>query len=162
MKKFVLTLLCILFMIIDNSILPFLAVKTYYPSILFTFVMLYSIINGKWEALWIGVFSGALQDLYFVNAFGINSLVNMLVCVTAAAIGENLFKERALIPVALSFFIGLLKYGLVYLLLFIIGQKSDYRAILYCSLYSLVLAVFMYKKVYKLSQKPFMKREWRF
>jgi rod shape-determining protein MreD len=162
MKRLVLAVVCILLFILDNTIMPFFSINTYYPSILFTFAAIYSIINGKKEAVFIGVFSGVLQDIYFFNGFGINSLANMVACVVAATIGESLFKEKSAIPIVSTLFIGMLKSSLVYIVLYAIGQKSDYKAIIFTGVYGTLLAVFMYKKIYRFSQKPFMKREWRF
>jgi rod shape-determining protein MreD len=162
MKKIVLALISIVLFIIDNTIMPYLAIKTYYPSMLLAFVMLYSIVNGTWEGLWIGAFSGILQDLYFSNVLGINALANMFVCIAIAIIGENLFKNKSFIPVIATFFIGMLKYGVVFILLYLVGQKPDYRAIFYCSLYGMVISAVIYKIVYRFSQMPFMKKEWRF
>jgi rod shape-determining protein MreD len=162
MKKLILILICVLLFILDNTIMPFVAIQTYYPSILFTFVMLYSMINGAWEGLWIGAFSGILQDLYYSNVLGVNALANMLVCIAIAKVGENLFKDKMIVPVLATFFIGILKYGIVFALLYVIGQKYDYRAIFYCNLYGMVLSVLIYKMIYRLSQRPFMKKEWRF
>jgi rod shape-determining protein MreD len=162
MKKILLMLICLILFIFDNTIIPFFSIRTYYPSFLFVFALCYSIINGKWEALWIGVFSGILQDIYFFQGFGINSLVNMIVCIAAAALGENLFKEKFLIPVISTFALGFLKEILVFVILYIAGQQADYKAIVYCSLYGTFIAIFMYSRVYKLSQRPFMKQEWKF
>ncbi len=68
--------------------------KGVYPSLLFTFAVLYALMSGYWEAVFIGVLSGFLQDVYFVNVFGVNMLVNMLVCLIAAYIGESVFKHK--------------------------------------------------------------------
>lgn len=162
MKKLVLGILCVLFLIIDNTLMPFLAVKTYYPSLLFTFSICYSVINGKWEGVWIGAFGGLLQDLYFLNTIGINALVNMLICVLAAEVGENIFKEKKLIPVVASFFLCAAKGIMIFAISYIIGQRTDIMATFYVSIYTMVVAILMYKKVYNLSQKHFMKKEWKF
>lgn len=162
MKKIFLVFICLVLFIVDNTIVPFFNINTYYPSILFIFGLCYSIINGKWEALWIGVLTGVLQDIYFFQGFGINSLVNMIVCIIAAAFGENLFKEKSLIPVLSTFALAFLKGFLVFAMLYIVGQQADYKAIVYCSLYDTFVAAFMYKKIYMLSQRPFMKQQWKF
>lgn len=162
MKRLVLVLLSVLFLVMDNTLIPFFAIKNYYPSLLFLFAVFYSLINGKWEAVWIGVLSGILQDVYFPNIFGINSLTNMLVCLIAAEVGKNIFKEKRLIPVISSFFLCAIKEILVFILLYILGQKSDIQVVLYNSLYTMFIAIFMYKRVYNLSQKHYMKTEWKF
>jgi rod shape-determining protein MreD len=162
MKKVVLFLLCVLFLILDNTVVPFLAIKGYYPSLLFTFVLCYAIVNDKWSALWIGVFSGLLQDLYLFNGFGVNSLTNMLVCVLASLFGDNLFREKSLIPIMSTLMFSLIKNALVFSVLYIAKQYTDPKVIVFNSVYGLLISFFMYKRVYNLCQRPFMKREWKF
>ena len=162
MKKIVLVLLCVFFMILDDTLMPFFAIRTFYPSMLLVFILCYSIVNGKWEGLFLGIFSGILQDIYFFNGFGINAFVNMLVCILAGILGERLFKERSFIPVISIFFISLIKISLVFILLFIVGQRTNPEMIFYNSIYGMFLGIFVYKRVYRLSQRPFMKREWKF
>ncbi len=46
-----------------------------------------------------------------------------------------------IVPVLATFFIGILKYEWFLAILYVIGQKYDYRAIFYCNLYGMVLSV---------------------
>lgn len=163
MKKiFMLIFLCILFFILDNTLVPFFAIKGYYPSLLLLFVIFYSIINGSYQGIWIGVFSGILQDLYFFNGFGINTFTNMLICTAAGFIGITIFKEKMLIPVLASFFLTLAKGILVFSILYIAKIYTPFNHILYNSIYSMVVSIFMYKWVYKLCDKDYMKKKWSF
>jgi len=49
MKKWILFLISLVLLILDNSFMPFLAIKGAFPSLLFVFAIAYSIINGKKE-----------------------------------------------------------------------------------------------------------------
>ena len=96
MKKiFYLFLICVSLLILDNTIITFFSINHIYPSLLFIFIVSYSIINGAEEGVVLGIFAGALQDLYFFNGTGINMLTNMLICVIAAEIGKGIFKEKS-------------------------------------------------------------------
>ena len=114
MKRLILILICLLLFIVDNTLVPFFSIKGVYPSLLFTFAVLYALMSGYWEAVFVGVLSGFLQDIYFVNVFGVNMLVNMLVCLIAAYIGESVFKHKKTIPVLYNVFIGFFMYNWVY------------------------------------------------
>ena len=162
--KRILTLvfLCILFLILDNTLMPLLKIHGAYPSLIFTFALCYSIVSSPKDALIIGVFTGMLQDLYFFNGFGINMLCNMLVCVAASNIGKNIFIEKSLVPILSSFVLSLAKGLVVFSLLFTIKQNTDVEVILYQALCNLIACIFMYKFTYKLSKKEHMKKEWRF
>lgn len=161
-KKLTLIVLCILFLILDNTVMPFFSVSGSYGSLLFVFVISYSFINDYKDAIIIGVFSGLLQDLYMFNGIGLNALTNMLLCILACKIGENIFKEKRLIPVISTFFLGLLKGVIIFSILYVLKIKMDIMPILINSIYSIVLSFFIYKRVYKLCEKPFMKKQWKF
>ena len=109
MKRVVLIIICICLFIIDNTILPYYAYGYIFPNLLFIFAIGFSIVNGKNEAVAIGVFTGFLQDLFFIYGFGINMLLNMILCYIAAKIGESIYKENRIIPVIVCLIISLLK-----------------------------------------------------
>lgn len=155
-------LLCILFLILDNTLMPLLKINGAYPSLLFVFALCYSIVSSPRDAIIIGVFTGALQDVYFLNAFGINMLCNMLMCFVAANIGKSIFIEKSFFPIISSFALSLVKGLIVFCILVLIKQYINMEVIIYQAIYNLVVCIFMYKFAYKLSQKQYMKREWKF
>ena len=161
-KTFITVLLIILFFILDNALVSFFAIRHYYPNILFVFIICFSIVNGKWQGLWVGVFSGMLQDIFFYNAFGINSLLNMIVCVIAGAIGINIFKNKRLIPMVSTLGLSILKGLGLFAILLILGQQTDYKNIFFNAIYEMVICIFMYKPIYKLYHKNSMKKDWKF
>ena len=154
--------LCILFLILDNTLMPLLKIHGANPSLIFTFALCYSIVSSPKDAVIIGVFTGALQDLYFLNGLGINMLTNMLMCLVAAEIGKSIFIEKALLPILSSFVLSVVKGLIVVSIMFLIKQYTHIGVVVYQGIYNLVVSIFMYKFVYKLSQKEFMKKEWRF
>jgi len=163
MKKFgMLFFLCVLFSVLDNTLVPFFAIRGYFPSLLFIFIIFYSINNGSWEGVWLGAFSGFLQDLYFFNGFGINSFINILLCAAAGFIGIGIFKEKRLIPVFSGLILTLVKGVLVFSILYITKVYSPFADILYNSIYGMVVSIFMYKPIYRLCQKEYMQRKWSF
>lgn len=161
-KVLILFLLSILFFILDNVLMPFLAIKTIYPSLLLVFMICYSMVNGKWEGLWLGVFCGLLQDIYFTSGFGLNALINMIICIIAGVIGDNIFKEKNLIPVASCFSLSFLKGTVLLIVLYFLKINVDFKDVFFISLYNMVISAIIYKKVYKLCQKEYMQKRWKF
>jgi len=154
--------LCILFLILDNTLMPLLKINGACPSLLFTFALCYSIVSSPKDAVIVGIFTGALQDVYFINGFGINMLSNMLMCVIAANIGKSIFIEKSFLPIVSSFALSLVKGLMVFSILFLIKQNMHMEIILFQGIYNLVVSIFMYKFTYKLSRKEYMKTEWNF
>ncbi|GAA0114297.1 rod shape-determining protein MreD [Clostridium senegalense] len=163
MKK-ILTLIGItlLLTILDNTLVTFFAIKSVYPSLVLIFIISYSIINGEKEAILLGIFSGAIQDLYFFNGLGVNMLTNMVICYIAAVVGKSIFKEKSFVPIVSTLFLSILKGILILIILYLMDIKINTENILYTSLYNMVLSIILYRYVYKLSETKFIKKEWRF
>lgn len=162
MRKWVLLLISILLLVIDNSFMPYLKISDSYPSLLFIFSIAYSIINGREEGIFIGVVSGLLQDVFFGNIFGINSLLNMLICFIAAIIGENIYKEKKFIPVISMIFLYLLKVVGIYIIYKLLGYTINFRIGIFTSIYSGIIMFFGYNYVLKLYTNEYKKSKWRF
>jgi rod shape-determining protein MreD len=143
--------------------MPFIAIKGVYPSILFTFVICYSIINGKREAIGLGILSGLLQDIYFAQGFGYNAFTNLILCYIAAIIGENIFKHKKLIPVLSVCGITIAKFILIFIVTYIVNININFDLrVLVMGIYNMIVAFFMYNWVYNMSNKNYMKSQWKF
>jgi len=164
MKKAVyLILITILLLILDNTLITFFAINHIYPSLLFVFIISYSIINDPIEGIVLGVLAGLLQDLYFFNGIGINMVSNLITCYLASQIGKGIFKDKSIIPIVSTFFLSFLKGLLLLGILFSLKIKSGgISVILYKALYDMIASIILYRLVFKLSETKTMKKEWRF
>ena len=162
MKKVILVLISILLLILDNSVMPFLSIYGAFPSLLFTFAVLYSIINGAEDALFIGVVSGLLQDIFFSGGMGINALTNMVICLIAAYVGNGVFKNKKLIPVSTVFGATIVKHIAVFCIFYFLHYKVRLNNILIVAIYNSVIAFVSYKFVLMLSDTENVNSKWRF
>lgn len=162
MKKWILVLISLLLLILDNSLMPFFSIKGAYPTLIFTFAIAYSIIYGRKEAVIIGVTSGLLQDIFFYNGFGVNSLINMLLCLLAAIIGENIYREKKLIPVVSMVFLSLLKVFAIALILRLSDKTVNGTIGIYSSIYNAGVMFLGYNSVLRLYDNNYKKKSWRF
>jgi len=163
MRKIItlITITLILF-ILDNSLIPFISIKGFLPSLVFVFIIGYSIINGSWEGLWLGVFAGLLQDIYFGNFFGINAFVNLISCALAGFIGKNIFRQKTIIPILSEFLLSIFK-GLVIFAIFYFAKKDiRIKTIIFNGIYNMVISIIVYKYIYKLCGKEYMQVKWKF
>lgn len=162
MKKFIVILISILLLVIDNSILPDYAIYGGFPSLLFVFAIAYALINGKNDAVFIGVVSGILQDVYFIKGFGINSLINLILCLVAAIIGENILKKNKIIPVISALLLSLIKVLLVAGLLRAFNESISIEPALLSAVYNSIIMIFVYNVILTTCNKYMDKDKWRF
>lgn len=161
MKNIVLVIISILLLILDNSFMPFLEIKGAYPSLLFIFSIGYSIIKGKEEGVKMGVISGLLQDVFFFRGFGVNALVNMLICYVTGVVGEGIWKEKKLIPMITIFLGSIVKILGVFLIMSIFSIKVDIIRGIYIGIYNSALMFIVYGFIYKFYMKDEKQMTWR-
>ena len=162
MKKLIILIISILLLVIDNTILSYYAIDGIFPSLLFIFAIALSIIKGSEYALFIGILSGFLQDIFFFHGFGVNMLLNMLLCVLASVIGRGVFKENRLIPVLTCLLVSVLKTIGVIILFKLFSENIDIKAALGSSVLNSIVLLFVYKKILRLSDKYLSTDKWRF
>ena len=157
MKRLVLIVISIILLILDNSLIPFFSIKGIYPNLLFVFAIGYSIINGKEEGIKIGVISGLLQDIFFFNVFGVNALVNMFCCFIAGVVGEDIWRDKKLIPTIAMFFITILKFLGVYIVFYFLKIDIELVRGIYVGIYNALVIFLTYTLIMKLSEIEYKK-----
>lgn len=162
MEKLIIVLVSIGLVILDNSLIPFFSIKGYYPSILFTFAIAYSIINQREKAVFTGVVSGILQDIFFFHGFGVNSLLNLLLCLFASFIGEGIVKNKRVIPVISIFLITVIKYICIFIIFYLLGIHIQFSKGIFMGMYNGVIMFFVYKIVMNIYDDEYSKQRWRF
>lgn len=162
MKRIIIIAISLFLLILENTLLPSYSIMQGYPSILFVFAIAFSIINGKEDAIFIGIVSGLLQDVFFINGSGINLLVNFILCLLAAKIGEGIFKKNRLIPVISCFILSVLKIIMIAILFIPFGKKINLNMAIMSALLNTIVMVIGYKFVLTTSKKYWKKDEWRF
>ena len=162
--KRILTLLLIIIglFILDNSVVPLFSIGGYCPSLLLVFTLGYAILIDPIDAIFLGIVSGLIQDVYFHGVLGVNGFLNMGACVICSVIGTKIFREKRLFPVIIIFFLSALKYAIVFIVMYSLGVKYNYLNILFGSFYNMIIAIIAYGWIYNLSQKSFMVRDWEF
>ena len=129
---------------------------------LFVFAIAYSLINGKGKAIFIGVVSGILQDIFFFHGFGVNSLLNLLLCVLASIVGEGIVKNKRLIPVISIFAITIIKYIGVIIIFYLLDIDIQFSKSIIMGIYNGVVMFFIYKIVMNIYDDEYSKQRWRF
>lgn len=162
MKRVITVIICILLLIIDNTVAPFISIRGAFPSLLFTFAVAYSLINNASEAVFIGVVSGLLQDIFFGSAFGINAITNMLICLLVAYIGKSVFKRSKIVPIATMFAMTILKHIAVFAIFRFLHYQVDLSNVIYVAIYNSIIMLIGYRFVFKFSkQKDNLRSKWR-
>jgi len=103
-----------------------------------------------------------LQDIFFFNGFGVNSLINLLLCVLASYIGAGIVKNKRLIPVISIFFITLIKYMGIFVIFYLLNIQIQLSKSIIMSICNCIVMFFVYKIVMNIYDDEYSKQRWRF
>lgn len=162
MEKWKLVIICFGLMILDNALVPLFSINGAVPSLLFVFAIAYSIVQGKEEAVFIGVVSGLFQDIFFYRGLGVNALGNMFLCLFAAYIGGNILRQKKIIPVLATMLISIIKIAFIGFIFNISDDSIDLNMAMLSAVYNTVVMFIGYKYVLKLCDNKNTNNSWRF
>lgn len=162
MKKLYLFITCIVLLILDTSLSSLISIKGIYPNLLFVFAISISIICGPKTGLLIGLLSGACQDLFFFEGFGVNTLINMWLCYIVGYIGKSIWKEKRVIPLIMMFVATILRYIGIFIIMNVVNKTITIDKWFYVALYNCIIMALAYGKIYRKCNEDDNEFSWRF
>ncbi len=162
MRKLVILITAIFFLLIDQTVMPFLSVYGTYASVLFVFFALFSLKSDYDDAILTALIVGVFQDLYFAYGFGLNTLLNLFIFLGLCKIGITLKEDRKVIPIFFVVLAHSLKTVIMILVLGVLGISVNLASVVLIPLYTVVIAIVLYRIVYHFERIPVIKKEWKF
>lgn len=162
MRKLLILLTAVFLLLIDQTILPFFSVYGSHGSLMFAFFGLFALLTDFEDAVLVGLITGVLQDIFFPYAFGLNTMLNMLLFLGLSRIGLTLKEGRKTIPVLFVTLAQGIKTLIMIVVLLLFGIRGNYFSVLITPAFTLIMAMFIYRVVISFSRIPIIKKEWRF
>ena len=162
MRKIFIFLTVLLWLLLDQTLLPFLSVYESSGSLLFTFMGLFMLMTDEHDAFYVGLVTGIMQDLFFPYVFGLNSFLNVVIFLILSKIGLTLKEGKKTVPVLSVSIAQGVKTLIMILALWIFGIKGNYFALIVMPLYTAALSMVLYRPSVSYSRIPIVKKEWRF
>lgn len=147
--------LLLLTLIIQATILPFIAINGIKPDLLLIVVVSTALLLGKEKGVGMGFFSGLLQDLASGNIFGLNVLSKLATGYIFGLAERKVFKEHLLLPIFAMALATVFNNMAMLAILFILGYKVDISATLTQTVlpvlgYNMLVSIPVHQVVYRL------------
>ena len=142
----------------QTGVFPHLALGGIVPNLFVICTATIGMIRGKKEGCLIGFFCGILMDALFGVYFGMYALVLSVIGYLAGYVQQIFYEEDMTLPIVIIGIADLL-YGIaIYLLCFLTRGRMDFifyfgRIILPETIYTLILAVFVYSIIGWINKK---------
>lgn len=139
-------------LILQTTVLDFVAIKGVKPDLVALLVVLNGFLLGPREGAFLGFAGGILEDLISGSYIGMGALSKMLSGYLAGAAGERFYRESVLIATGVAFIAASAGSVVHYLLLLYLGIyvppfDALLRVVLPSALYTALLAPFVFWRV---------------
>lgn len=141
MKKIIFFIITLVLFFIQNTILARFSVSGVIIPLFYTFGIVSAIYGDEWDAVFFGLLTGFLMDIYSPNLFGLNMFLNMNVFLGARLLSNYLRKDKIPVVVLLSTLATVLIQALAYGLYRLYGYVANPRLIAIYILLSLLTAI---------------------
>ncbi|OLS03325.1 rod shape-determining protein MreD [Tissierella creatinophila] len=155
MQIIIMSIIIIVNLILQGSILPFFSFLVFLPNTALVSVVIISILKGKYYGAFFGLFMGLFQDLLFGEAIGVHALIYFLIGYAVGVLQTSLNNENTFIPIIFSgistIFYNLMYFLIIYFLSKNISLDSAVKRIFSIEiLYNSILAIIVYRSLFKL------------
>jgi rod shape-determining protein MreD len=133
----------------------------------FVYIICLSILREDYECVGTALLTGIIRDSFFPSAFGINTVVYLLVAYSISLLEQRMYRNSIFMNVFFTFVATMLKGFLYFGYLYIISIKHDFgsytmQMILTESILNAIISIPMFRIVYRICNTEVMKREWKF
>ncbi|HBM79453.1 MAG TPA: rod shape-determining protein MreD [Clostridiaceae bacterium] len=167
MKRFVIPLIILMLVGIQNSLFENIRILGVKPDIALTFVICYTFVRGNPEGTVAGILCGLFEDIFFAGAFGINSIGCMITTYLIGSMEGNLYKDNIFIPGIFTFIGSILKECIVMLMLYltrnnIVLYSALTKIIIPEAIYNTIIVVLFFKFAAKISSRYYIMKPGNF
>jgi rod shape-determining protein MreD len=143
-------------MIIQSTVLNSLALFDVKPNMMLVFVISVALIRGEYEGAYIGFFAGLTQDLATGKIIGFYALIGLYIGLLVGIFNKRLYRENFLVIIFFTFSTTIVYELCVFFFGIYLNSGNGFlyalgNVILPETLYNIMISIFMYVFVMKLS-----------
>jgi len=158
MRVFVMSVLLLLHMILQSTLLQGIAIMGVLPSTTILLIVSYAILRGDVEGAIVGFAAGFLQDVFFGQYLGFYAVCGALTGYICGKPFRDFFRENYLLPLLLVLAAVLANELVFYVFHFLLFGQTNFwyyfqKIILPETVYTLFLAIPAYRVIYGLNER---------
>lgn len=144
-------------LILQTTILDYVAVQGIKPDLVMLLVALAGFLLGTREGAFLGFVAGIIEDLFSGSYIGLNALSKMAAGYLAGVVGERFYKENIVVATGATFFSAMAGLAVNYLLLLYLDIYVNpiyalLRVALPTAFYTAALSPFIFGRIMRFIQ----------
>ncbi|MDI3311411.1 MAG: rod shape-determining protein MreD [Thermoanaerobacterium sp.] len=144
-------LLIIFAIVLQTTLMKYIAILGVKPDALLILVISFSLLNGTGESITLSLFGGILVDVLFNNAIGFVTISLLIVAYLTGVLSKNVFKESTFVAFVFVF-LGTILYNLIMIFSMLL-MKYDLNppyllnVVIVQSVYNSLITIFIYRYI---------------
>lgn len=158
LRKIVLFIIIAICFVLQTTFFQFASFAGIAPNLLIVIVSSFSLMRGKKEGMYLGLFCGLLIDIFCGFYYGVYALIYMYIGYVNGLFQKRFYPEDIKLPMLLISGSDLALNLIIYVIMFLTRSRYDFlyylRAIIIPELvYTMVITIFLYFILLKVNQK---------
>lgn len=162
MKKLKFLLVILVLFLFESTVMSSFPIFGATLPLSFTFALVISIYEDRWDALMVGLFCGFLHDMYSPYLFGLNMLLDMWFMVMAGKGARYLRRENPFLMAVFGGITSLLRYLIQYFIMSLTGKVALLPSVGILSLLVLLLTYPMILLYNRILQPRHKRKKYRY
>lgn len=159
MEILILLAVVIINLIVQSTILPYIAVFGIVPNTAILIIISVSFSRGKYYGGFTGLFIGLLQDILYGTILGINGFIYFFLGYFLGKLESKISRENIVLPLLISILATVYYHIMRYVFMFFLSMPVSFMSIFSMDLvveiiYNLVLMIPIYKLFAKIFNTP--------
>ena len=160
MKILVTSILFIVSLIMQSTVMNFVQVHNVKPNIIIIIIICMALIRGTFEGTILGFCGGFLLDLFLGKSIGLSAFLCMYIGMMAGGINRRLFRENYFVSIIFVFIFSFIyEFGFFFLKYYVWGEERILTTILMIiipiCIYNSCIAIPIYRFIMKLNEMFF-------
>ncbi|MBF8984316.1 rod shape-determining protein MreD [Lutibacter sp. B2] len=166
MRFYIVLSIIIVNFILQSTIFQYFRILGVLPNTALLIVIVFSILWGEKKGAVIGFITGLLQDILVGSFVGINALIYMLIAYNIGNFQKILFKDTYLTPVFFAIISTSIYHVSYYSVMYMTNNPVEFlivfkNIVLPETIYNGIVSVVIYRWIYNLTRKSYMKEKIR-
>lgn len=157
-RKIVIALMILICFLLQSTVFQVLSIGSISPNLMVVLTSSFGFMRGKKEGMWVGLFCGLLEDVFYGRLLGMHALIYMYIGYANGYFNHIFYGEDIKLPICLIS-ISELAYGLgTYMIMFVMRSRFAFsyylrRIILPELVYTIILTLIFYRFIYMVNRK---------
>jgi len=161
LRYFIITIVVLLNFLFQSTLFQYFSILGVVPNTSLILIVSFALISGKRTGAIIGICIGLLQDIFFCDVIGVNTLIYFIIGYLVGLTDQKVFKENMFLPFAFTGLSTLFYHIAYFFFMYFLSVSVQFMKLINDvvfieMIYNSIISIFIYKKILQVYLEPRM------